>query len=68
MLGFVVGLFWGFIYTEELDSIISLFMFLIYIDKGYQNTDFTVHYEILLLLTSNFRHIHALQNSGIQCN
>lgn len=66
LLGFVVGLFLGFIYTKETDSIPSLFMFLIYNDKGYQDTDFAVHYEILLLLTSNFRHIHALQNIGIQ--
>lgn len=65
---FVVGLVLGFIYTEGLDSILSLFMFLIYIDKGYQDIEFAVHYEILHLLTSNFRHIHALQDSGIQSN
>lgn len=63
---FVVGLVLDFIYTEGLD--LSLFMFLIYIDKGYQDTEFAVHYEILHLLTSNFRHIRALQDSGIQSN
>lgn len=60
-----MGLFLDFIYTEDSDSILSLFMFLIYIDKGYQDTEFAVHYEILLFPTSNFRHIHALQDSGI---
>lgn len=44
-----MGLFLGFMYTEEWDSILSLFMFLIYIDKGYWDTDFAAHYEILTL-------------------